>query len=55
MCDISVAVMAVSAVVSAVGQYAKYKSESEAQKSAAEYNASIAAQEQATQQQLAQN
>jgi hypothetical protein len=55
MCDASLAIAGASAVFGAMGQYAQAKAQGQAQKSAAEYNAAVAAREQATQQQLAQS
>lgn len=55
MCSIGIAVTALSTVAGMAGQYMQYQQQSAAQSAQAEYNAQIAAQEAATQQQLAQN
>lgn len=55
MCSVAIAVTALSTVVSMVGQYTQTRQQTAAQEAQAKYNAQIAAQEAATQQQLAQN
>lgn len=55
MCDVGIVITALSTIVGMAGQYAQYQQQSAAAQAQADYNAQIAAQEAATQQQLAQN